>query len=515
VKSLSHLLPRSLILLVKMNKSQKLNGILLCFAFVLSACEPQGTSVLSGAPQGNLPVLAQQALSTATPIPEYSFTPRPLYSPGELVDYTAQTGDTLPVLAIRFNTSVDQIMKANLFIPASATTMPPGMPMKIPIYYLPLWGPSYKIIPDSLFIDGPSQVQFNTVEFVANHPGWLKGFVDYVADANRNGAEIIDYVALRYSVSPMVLLALLEYQTHALSEPVMPPEIKDYPLGYLSWDHKGLYMQLVWAANLLNNGYYSYRQGEFTSITYKDGRLERFDPWLNATTASLHNYFNQLFGYEDYIKAISPDGFAKTFQDLFGDPWKLDQPHIPGSLVQPEFTLPFLPGGSWALTGGPHTGWGLGEPFAALDFAPPSVLPGCVPNANWATAMAPGKVVRTETGVVLLDLDGDGDERTGWVIFYLHIATDGRVPLGAELKRGDAIGHPSCEGGDATGSHVHVARKYNGEWVPAEGILAFNMEGWIAHSGGEAYLGTLTRNSQEVVACVNPNSKSFLQSEIR
>lgn len=32
--------------------------------------------------------------------------------------------------------------------------MPPGMPMKIPIYYLPFWSSSYKVLPDSLFVNG-------------------------------------------------------------------------------------------------------------------------------------------------------------------------------------------------------------------------------------------------------------------------------------------------------------------------------------------------------------------------
>ena len=93
----------------------------------------------------------------------------------------------------------------------------------------------------------------------------------------------------------------------------------------------------------------------------------------------------------------------------------------------------------------------------------------------------------------MLDLDGDGDERTGWNVFYLHVGSDGRVPLGAVLKQGDRIGHPSCEGGEATGTHVHIARKYNGEWMPAEGIgsgiLAFNLEGWTAHTGSEPLPG--------------------------
>jgi hypothetical protein len=35
------------------------------------------------------------------------------------------------------------------------------------------------------------------------------------------------------------------------------------------------------------------------------------------------------------------------------------------------------------------------------------------------------------------------------------------------VKTGDRIGHPSCEGGAANATHVHIARRYNGEWIPA------------------------------------------------
>jgi len=481
-------------------------------ALALASCIP----ISSGAvPDANPP---QQALTTgaapqATRTP--SFPSRPRYAPGELVDYTAQTGDTLPGLAVRFNTSVKGILEANSFIPADATTMPPGMPMKIPIYYLPLWGSPYQIIPDSLFVNGPAQVGFDTEKFVAAHPGWLKSYSTYVADANRSGAGIVDYVAHYYSVSPRLLLALLEYHSQALSQPILETEYEDYPLGLVHWSHKGLFSQLTYAANLLNNSYYQFRENRLLSIEHKEGRLERFDPWQNAATVSLHAYFNTL-DETAYDLAISPDGFARTYRDLFGDPWQDVQPHIPGSLAQPFFLLPFEPGDVWALTGGPHTGWGTGEPLAALDFAPPSKTAGCVPSAVWATAVAEGVVVRSEIGQVMLDLDGDGDERTGWDVFYLHVGTEKRVPLGTVLKQGDPIGHPSCEGGAATGTHVHIARKYNGEWLPAEGwggILAFNLEGWAAHNGREIYLGTLTRNAMVVTACTCSNAASFIKSD--
>jgi hypothetical protein len=127
--------------------------------------------------------------------------------------------------------------------------------------------------------------------------------------------------------------------------------------------------------------------------------------------------------------------------------------------------------------------------------------------------------VRSETGIVVLDLDGDGDDRTGWAIFYLHVATDDRVPVGTNLTVGDKVGHPSCEGGTSTGTHIHVARKYNGEWILAEGPLAFNLEGWVAKNGDRPYLGTLTRFSKIfskiVTACECSDSGSFITSEER
>jgi hypothetical protein len=115
--------------------------------------------------------------------------------------------------------------------------------------------------------------------------------------------------------------------------------------------------------------------------------------------------------------------------------------------------------------------------------------------------MADGIVVRSEFGLVVLDLDGDGDERTGWNLVYLHVGTQGRAPTGLSLKQGEAIGLPSCEGGRVTGTHIHVSRKYNGEWIPADGPIPFNMEGWIPHNGSRPYLGTLTKGSLIVTAC--------------
>jgi hypothetical protein len=52
----------------------------------------------------------------------------------------------------------------------------------------------------------------------------------------------------------------------------------------------------------------------------------------------------------------------------------------------------------------------------------------------------------------------------------------------------------------ATGTHVHFARKYNGEWIAADGPMPFVLSGWMAHAGTEAYKGTLTRGDLVIAA---------------
>jgi LasA protease len=497
-----------------MNKSFKSTLLVIIISVLISSCSllaetsntNESTATPWQTPTQNL-VIGQPNVTT-TPL-----ATRPPYSPGELVDYIAQTGDTLINLANHFNTTVDEILTANSFIPKDATTMPPGMPMKIPIYYQPFWGSQYQILPDSLFINGPAQVGFDTSGFVAQHAGWLNGYNEYAFDGNRSGAEIIDYVALNYSVSPRLLLALLEYQDGALSLASLPEESRQYPLGNHNYQYQGLYLQLVWAANLLNNAYYEWRDAELVEFEHLDGRIERFDPWQNAASVALQYYFSRLIDGDSYAIAISQDGLAQSYKILFGDPWQAVSPHIPGSLTQPNLTLPFLPGLTWAYTGGPHTGFGVGEPLAAIDFAPGATSSGCVPTDKFVTAVAPGIVVRSDAATVVLDLDGDGDERTGWIVFYFHIETKDRVAIGKVLNTGDPIGHPSCEGGRTTGTHVHIARKYNGEWIPADGIVPYNLGGWVAHKGAVEYQGTLTKGGRTLTACTCADANSQISAD--
>jgi hypothetical protein len=206
---------------------------------------------------------------------------------------------------------------------------------------------------------------------------------------------------------------------------------------------------------------------------------------------------------DEWFALTGPGGLPATYERLFGNPFAYSvDPLIPPGLAQPELRVPWEAGHTWYLTGGPHGAWGEANDFAAMDFVPGDEYLGCTPSDEWLTAPAAGVVVRSENGEVLLDLDGDGFEQSGWVIFFLHVHHEGRVEQGTYLERGARIGHPSCEGGYSQATHLHFARRYNGQWMPAgSGPAPMVLSGWTAHEGQSAYDGSMTRSGLERLAC--------------
>jgi murein DD-endopeptidase MepM/ murein hydrolase activator NlpD len=297
-------------------------------------------------------------------------------------------------------------------------------------------------------------------------------------------------------VNPRLLLAVLEFQSRWVSEPNPRTDTLTYPLGWRDPYRKGLYLQLTWAANNLNRGYYLWRVNAVPSWVLADATVVPVSPTINAGTAALQYFFGLLYGYNTWEKSISDDGFFSAFSDLFGYPFNYTfDPLLPGDLIQPVLQLPFEPGVVWAFTGGPHGGWGDGSAWGALDFSPFVDTRGCFSSDEWVVAMADGMVIRAADGAVVQDLDNDGVEQTGWTILYMHIENRERVEAGTFLKAGDRIGHPSCEGGLTDGTHAHFARRYNGEWIPADQDLPFMMDGWISAGTGSEYNGTLQKGS--------------------
>ena len=452
-------------------------------------------------------------LQTATPgpgLPGSWFTPAPgvVLPP---VTYWSQSGDTLTALALRFGVSPDQITPAQ---PISSLLFP-GQQLTIPNLLGEAPYPS-ALLPDSAIIYSPENVGFQIDDYITQAGGYLSTYREQVDPGEwQTGSEIIQRVASESSINPQVLLAFLEFRSGWVrGQPYSPSQVY-YPIGFYVPDYHGLYLELSLVAKELNIGYYGWRQGTLTDLTFPDSTHVRISPGLNAGSVALQTLSSKFYRkHGEWLEALNgPQGFLALYNEMFGDPWLAAsrvEPLFTPDLVQPTLELPFSPGEQWALTAGPHITWRTGTPPGALDFAPITGEPHCAISTAWVTASASGLVVRSERGLVALDLDGDGLEQTGWVLVYMHVAGQDRVSVGSWVATDDPLGHPSCEGGQATGTHVHMARKYNGEWLAADGPLPMVLSGWVAHASEVPYEGSLEKDGRIVSARPDGSSGSTI-----
>jgi murein DD-endopeptidase MepM/ murein hydrolase activator NlpD len=128
-----------------------------------------------------------------------------------------------------------------------------------------------------------------------------------------------------------------------------------------------------------------------------------------------------------------------------------------------NFSLPITVGQSLVYTQGPHGG--IGQPIpSALDLVPRDGLVRAAADGvvEYSTSCANNVMVR---------------HANGWKTGYAHL-TSVRVYNGQVIHRGDILGNisaQSCDGGSATGAHVHMWVTRNGVNVDLHGLI---IGGW-------------------------------------
>ncbi|KAA3645539.1 MAG: hypothetical protein DWQ07_13815 [Chloroflexi bacterium] len=473
---------------------------MLVTSLIVSACQPTPPVTSAVTATSNISPTATVA-DTPQPPPTATITPDP-----NIYNYTTQSGDSLQALALRFGVEADDIkLSDDAMLPESMHSgfIDPGLELYIPKTVEFSGSPTF-ILPDREVIFSASASDFDVTAYVNAADGFLATFNDPILSGMPQPAsEEITIVALHNSVNPRLMLALLELQCDCVTGPLADGVKADYMMGVDDYRRRGLYRQLMWSIERLFTGYYGWRDGSMTEVVFPDGTTQRLDPRLNAGSVALFYTLAQLYTQDEWENAVAE--FDSLYSEMFGSarlrPAAMETLFEPG-FAQPELSLPFLPGRTWAFTGGPHSAWEKAGANAALDFTPASLEASCETSYEWIVASASGLIVRAERGVVVQDLDGDGNEQTGWVLVYVHVAdAENAVEVGEWLEAGELLGHPSCEGGPSSSTHLHLARKYNGEWMLAGGPIPFVLDGWVAAEGETTYQGTLSKDGDTIAAC--------------
>lgn len=332
--------------------------------------------------------------------------------------------------------------------------------------------------------DTPDEVQMSSADFYFQDAEFVLGHADIGFDTGdflqkydaTSLLPIIETISTQFSVSTKMLLAFLEKNSQLTN--------------FSSNEAEALRIQLTIMAVELNEGYYNKKTKGINTISFPSGQTIQ-KPDLNAGTFALMNYVAKYSTDESDLHTRLQSFFA-TYQNLFGQNELFADPTA--DLELPDFKLPFSSEETWYFTGGPHGAWGVTSAWGALDFAPKDTRPCSIVVPSWNLAITDGKVMYSDTGLVLVDRDKDNDLKTGLVVGYLHVNTKDRVPVGTFVEQGDRIGHPSCEGGRADGAHVHLFAKNNGEFISVEKLV---IDRWTFTPGAQEYYGSMQNSSGE------------------
>ena len=455
------------------------------------ATEPASAPSNSVAPAG-------QPIPTFLPSPTPYASAMPIPTPrSPLVEvYTVQAGDTLGGISLAFDISLQELLAFNGLASESAI-IHVGQALQVPLN-VSRTGPQENLLPDSEVVYGPAYVDFDTAAYVAQQGGFLSAYSENVNGVPTSGAEIVNRIARQFSVGPRVLLTLLEYYGAWVTRP-QPSSAQ--ALGAANpYYGEGLALQLSWAANRVNEGYGRYKRDGHVAVRFYDGSRALAPAGLNAGSVGIMNILAVNGDWETW--EAQTQAFVATYRRLFGDPFsKAIEPLVPIDLTQPPLRLPWEPGQTFYYTGGPHAAYGSRSAWAAVDFAPPDVMGSCYYSQKNVVAAADGRLFLGDTGETYLDLDGDGNLQTGWVLLYLHVVARDDVQHGQRLSAGAPLGYASCEGGYSNSSHLHLARRYNGEWMAADGPVPMVLSGWQVQAGLAQYEGTMAREGVTKTAC--------------
>ncbi|MEH8019459.1 M23 family metallopeptidase [Rheinheimera muenzenbergensis] len=297
-------------------------------------------------------------------------------------------------------------------------------------------------------------------------------------------AEVISHWSGYSSISPRVLLALIEQQSGLLTQQQVAAAVLETPFGKLS-DKRGFAEQFQDVADKLANLVYT--QSKQEGIAEFTGQI---DPRLSGLDILFTADNTQAGWTELEIQQLEADkvAFTELYYRLFRQeylPFKRQpddkemQVQAPNGFLQ----FPFPLGQSWHI-GGAHTNTGSGSyPLSSLDM---SMGGGWGSNQynTWVSASAAGQFKRHSSCFAEIV------HANGWSTTYYHLMNI-QHSTGATVNKNSRVANPAntrgqalCNGGQSTGPHQHWSLKRNGSWYHLNGAY---LSGWRITAIGYSY----------------------------
>lgn len=296
-------------------------------------------------------------------------------------------------------------------------------------------------------------------------------------------AEAISHWAGYTSISPKVLLALMEQQSGVLSKGKSDKAANQRPFGALART-TGFANQIRDVADQLANQMY----GSAKASGAAEFGAEQAD------THPLQALFDNRLGSDASLSAESKGAtamqeFAQTYQRLFGKAFTQSAPQLAinnATLAGPAngvLQFPFPVGASWHV-GGAHTNTGSGNyPMSSLDMSQGGGW-GSNQSGVWVSSSAAGSFKRHSSCFAEIVHAG------GWSTTYYHLMNI-QYNTGANVNKNVKIANPAntkaqalCNGGASTGPHEHFSLKNNGSWYHLNGVY---LSGWQITATGTSY----------------------------
>jgi len=316
----------------------------------------------------------------------------------------------------------------------------------------------FQLLQSQLIYTPQEMLNFNIEEYLENTSPELAEF-----------AEIISHWSGYSSISPKILLAMIENQTvliTAFDEAKMAR-----PLGGYS-NQIGFSNQVEDVAGRLAASFYEQRNVKGISFeTLLGSALHHVESQERMNLESISTTYYSLFPGE---AETSRESAEMQIEDE-------------AALAPPEnlLQLPYPVGESWRF-GGSHVSSGSGTyPQSSLDFFTGSGGWGSDTSPYWVSSSTAGTAVRHSSCFVEVIHSPNGWSTSYYHLDNVQITTGQNVAINTPLANyANTQAQALCDGGSSTGPHLHYSLKNNGSYYHLDGV---KLSGYTVHTGRYSY----------------------------